>query len=77
MQYVLTREEYDTHRQSEIDERDAVLEMMRRLLVPEGQCIHDDGHNGDYCDHCPLSGLGETAWEHLKLLCTRNRRYSK
>jgi hypothetical protein len=75
MQFILTKEELEAHRQPEIDERDKALAFMSAKLVPDGECIHDK-LNKSYCDDCPLAGLNEGR-EFRNYMCTRHRYFSK
>jgi hypothetical protein len=75
MQYLLTREEFDgLVLRQELDAAKDAIKRMRRMIVPEGKCVHDT--NGPfYCDECQLHDF--TQYEQSRLMCNLKRSYSK
>lgn len=91
MQYLLTGEELKNLTPKENVERrdEALLWAREQILSAHGiSCIHDTNAKGEryggYCDFCPISPHGAKELQHKpisyelsKLICNKNRNYSK
>ena len=84
MQFILTQQERDALVDAEqLNKANGAIAALRRMVVPLGQCVHDN--NGpEYCDACPLSSIGgdwkgETRppYELSRTMCWLPRSYSK
>ncbi len=81
MQFLLTEQERAALVDAqELHKANGAIAHMRRMIVPDGKCIHDaDGP--EYCDRCPLSSPGirgtSPSYELSQSMCWLNRNYSK
>jgi hypothetical protein len=81
MQYILTAEEHlALVDRAQLNMAIDAIAAMRRMVVPEGQCIHD-AKGPSHCDFCLLSPYNRRpdapTYEMSRLMCTKQRDYSK
>lgn len=75
MQFVLTEEEYKSHRQPELDALGRANSILHDLVLRDIGCAV---RKGGYCDECPLAAAHRKFRDlPTDLLCDRPKNYSK
>ena len=81
MQYILSQDELDNLiPKSKEPKYKCALSIARGVILTESSfiCIHDRKESRDYyCDKCPLGKPFGDSFNSYKLICTRERNYSK